>query len=133
MFREHSLSFPHMSTILREDLGMTRSKFHKRTALGTVLAFAVASMASFVAAAPAQATCTGAYYATNTAAKVTVKLPMNCSDGNQVRARKNWYYTDATNSPVGASYGLWIDTVGQQSIVFLPSGRFYKSNQIESR
>lgn len=112
---------------------MAKSKFQKRTALGTVLAFAIASMASFVAAAPAQAVCTGAYFSTNTTAQATVKVPTSCTDGSQVRARKNWYYTDATNSPVGASYGPWIGSATQASIVYLPSGRFHKSNVIESR
>ncbi len=108
------------------------SKTTSRAIRSVVIASAPALGATMVAAVPAQAVCTGAYFSVNTAAQASVKVPGSCSNGSQVRARKDWYYTDSTNSTVGTSRGPWISSSNNASTVYLPSGRYFKVNLIES-
>lgn len=111
---------------------MTLMTKRKRAGFGTVAAVALAMMGSVVVAAPAQAVCSGAYLSVNTAAQASAKVSSNCTNGSTIRARKNWYYTDSSNSTVGASYGPWIGSTSLTSTTYLPSGRYHKSNLIES-
>lgn len=106
---------------------------HARAALAGVGACGFIFALGIAAAAPAQAVCTGAYFSVNTAAQASVKVPTDCTNSSQVRARKDWWYTDATNSQVGSSFGPWIGQAALTSTVFLPSGRFPKQNLIESK
>ncbi|QAY58636.1 hypothetical protein ET475_00530 [Microbacterium protaetiae] len=111
---------------------MTSKAAKKSTVFGATAALAMTLLASFAVVTPAHAVCSGAYFSVNTSAQATVKVSSLCTGSSKVRARKDWYYTDSTNSSVGTSVGPWIGDPGLASIVYLPSGRFHKVNIIES-
>ena len=104
----------------------------KRAVRSGVVACVLARGASVLAAAPAQAVCTNPYLSVNTAAQGSAKVSGNCTGTSQIRVRKDWYYTDSTNSTVGTTRGPFINRASQASTVYLPSGRFHKVNLIET-
>ncbi|MBN9141995.1 MAG: hypothetical protein J0H23_14360 [Micrococcales bacterium] len=103
-----------------------------RASLSAAVAVALAIPMTFVIAAPAQAVCTGPYLSTDSPALGQAKVTANCTGESKIRAVKDWYYTDNTNSPVGHTYAPWITLTSQASNAYLPSGRFHKVNYIQT-